>query len=356
MEFILTIVLFVAGLIFRKSKFIAFALFVLMWTLWGWNTWNGDYDVYASNYQNITFAGYEIGYKTLYNIGNILGLSFQEFLIVYSFIVLGIIAYIVFRYVPWPAFAAAIYLLIFFQEFVYLRYALANSLAVLAIYAGITHQNKKSWYIGVVLLAVTIHYAALIYLMFIPAFRNGALSLRKSAKYLITAALAVLVVMNFSSSFFNTYILYKLSHYAVEEHTITNSAILLLFIIIMVIVVYSKVFKSKTVEIPYKHKLAVNVIYNINILSLLLIVVFAYVPYYANRFLRYLFIIDMIFFIIAVFYAAKGVQRRYAVISLIGLILIIGLFLSISTVEYTVIPLYKCNLIWGNEFYIPELV
>lgn len=43
-DIIITVILFVVALLRPQSKGVAVLIFALMWSLWGWNTWNGDYE------------------------------------------------------------------------------------------------------------------------------------------------------------------------------------------------------------------------------------------------------------------------------------------------------------------------
>ena len=52
-DILVTIVLSVVSLIFPKSKLVAGLFFLFMWTLWGWNTWNGDYEAYEKIFLGI---------------------------------------------------------------------------------------------------------------------------------------------------------------------------------------------------------------------------------------------------------------------------------------------------------------
>lgn len=104
-------------LLFPKSKSVALLIFLFMWLLWGWNTDNGDYANYKDAFESIQTGslhetGYELGYGVVNYLFSSLGFSFRGFLIVYSFIVLGLI-YTYFINSPYPAFIAAFYLLIF---------------------------------------------------------------------------------------------------------------------------------------------------------------------------------------------------------------------------------------------------
>ena len=67
-DVIITIVLMALSLIYPKSKYIAILFFLFMWTLWGWNTWNGDYIAYEEVFSFPDNSNNEFGYLVYYRL------------------------------------------------------------------------------------------------------------------------------------------------------------------------------------------------------------------------------------------------------------------------------------------------
>lgn len=161
-------------------------------------------------------------------------------------------------------------------------------------------------------------------------------------------SIAIIITFNIVLPYLGSYIVEKVSHYQSEEG-VTNSSYALIIIVILSLYAYhySKVSDK---ELPTIMKC----IYNINIFALVFVSVFYFIPYAASRFMRLLFVLDLLFL---TFILSKVQGKRKIVISLLFIIFIcvVLAFFMKSTFPYTVIPLYKCNLIFGNDYYVPSL-
>ena len=96
---LVTIILISLALVFNKSKAICILLFIFMFTLSGWNTWNGDYDAYERFYYSSILMNeeYEPGYILINVIFKKLGIEYQTFLQVIYGSVLFTFAYAAIR-------------------------------------------------------------------------------------------------------------------------------------------------------------------------------------------------------------------------------------------------------------------
>ena len=92
-DIIITVILFVVALLRPQSKGVAVLIFALMWSLWGWNTWNGDYEAYAEIFINPNFATSELGYTILNKFIGLFTDDYQVFVIIISFMLLSSILY-----------------------------------------------------------------------------------------------------------------------------------------------------------------------------------------------------------------------------------------------------------------------
>lgn len=168
---IVAIILTLLAFIFKRSKLLTVLLFVLMWILFGWNYWNGDYDMYEKRYKESIFAllenTYETGYVLLNILFNSFQFSFQQFFITMSGISLLLVLRFVLKYSLYPALFAAIFLWIFLPlDYVLLRNFMAFSIVLQGICSLI--DNVKYKYLKFtlfVLLASTIHSSSMFYFL-----------------------------------------------------------------------------------------------------------------------------------------------------------------------------------------------
>lgn len=93
MNIIVTCVLFILALVKKKSHILCLLLFLLMWSLWGWNTWNGDYIAYENRYYDSvnTSNTQEFGFLLINCLFVWLGIPFQTYMIIFSYVVLFIL-------------------------------------------------------------------------------------------------------------------------------------------------------------------------------------------------------------------------------------------------------------------------
>lgn len=348
-DILVTIVLSMLSLIFPKSKLVTGFFFLFMWTLWGWNTWNGDYETYEKIFGGIEEGvSAESGYWLLNSFFRFFISDFQTFLIIMSFIVLSCIYRFVIRYSPFPALFSLSYFVIFIMEFVFIRDYIASTLFIIAldlVFRG--NKHRIMYFVLLLLLASSIHTFYLLFFIFLPCIQsNTFFSLAKWLKYIVLINLFVIFAGKTLIPYLGNYIGTKVAYYA-GTGGITTSSYALLLIVLVVIFAYRR-FSL----VSKKEKILMKVLYNINILSLLFIGVFFYIPYASSRFLRVLFVLDILFVMIGYYYA-RGFNRKIIAFSFLFLIAIITVFFLEITSAYTIIPLYECNMLWGNEYYVP---
>lgn len=349
-DILVTIVLSLLSLIFPKSRLVTGLFFLFMWTLWGWNTWNGDYDAYEKIFLGIEDGvSAEGGYWLLNSFFHFFVGDFQTFLIIISFIVLFCIHKFVIEYSPYPALFALLYFFIFIMEFVFIRDYIASTLFIIALSVvskGVKY--KVAYFILLLLLACSIHSFYLVYFVFLPCIqRDVFFQWRKWFKYLLLINLCLIFAGDAIIPYMGEYIGSKFSFYENAASSITNSSYALLIIIVLIMLTR----KFSFINLKNDSNL-VRILYNINILSLVFIGVFYNLPYASSRFMRILFFLDVLFILICFSYT-KGVYKLLVSLSLIILVAIISAFFMQMTFVNTIIPLYKCNLIWGDEYYTP---
>ena len=133
-DIIITVILFVVALLRPQSKGVAVLIFALMWSLWGWNTWNGDYEAYAEIFINPNFATSELGYTILNKFVGLFTDDYQVFVIIISFVLLSSILLFIVRLSPYPALFSVIYFVIYLEEFVFIRNYILSTLLLVSIW------------------------------------------------------------------------------------------------------------------------------------------------------------------------------------------------------------------------------
>lgn len=154
------------------SIFLALLVFLIMWGLYGWNSWNGDRDAYELYYHTRdTYAswGGEVGYGYLNILASQSGLSFQSFQILISLVTLFLVfRYIVKRTVS-PFLSILIYMVCFFSlDFVLMRNFLAFAIflqAMIVLFEG--HKYCRVKYALLIVLATAMHQSSLMFMVFI---------------------------------------------------------------------------------------------------------------------------------------------------------------------------------------------
>ncbi len=353
MDVYITVFLIILSLIFRKSRIISTLFFLFMWSLWGFNTWNGDYDAYQYIYENSSsLNSIEVFYLKLNSIFFINGFTFQEFLIIISSLVLFAVYYISIKYSKYPALYSCLYFFIFIMEYVYIRNYISHTLLLIAFFMVIKGvKNYNLWFIILTTIASLIHITSILSFVFILAYKTKkTLKPRRIVKLVIVSAFIFTVILQYASFFLGNYILGKISFYD------TGGGISNVFIA-FILIVFSNYYFYKTVKsntvLRNEDKRKLRIIININLVSLFFIIVLFYIPYF-SRFLRLLFTFNYIMILSFFVYDYNRVIRlKLNVLFVIITIPIIILFYK-STLSLTLLPLYKSNLVWGVEYYVPD--
>lgn len=358
MAIIITILLVILSTIFGKSKFVAGLFFLFMWIMWGWNSWNGDYDGYQKIYEDSTSIDfrdfYELGYSILNWGFRSLEFSFQSFMIFFSFIVLMLVYSCSLKMTKYPAIFAMIYYLLFILQFVFMRNYLSVSLIFSATLFAIKNEKYGLMtYILTTLLAATFHITSILYLIFIPAFSKRSINTKN---IIIFVFIAVLLFSNRTSLSFLNQIMYfgdfilsrillysdGLSQYASLKTSMFHCGVVGLILFLN--------YKIPNYFILSKdNQRCRNVIININKLSLFYIIFYAIIPY-LMRFIWYLFTIDAIYMLLILHITKQQkIKRKYLKLVMVAIIIYIAMILTLiytSTLENTLYPLYNRNLIF----------
>ncbi|OOG64241.1 hypothetical protein B0E44_16305 [Flavobacterium sp. A45] len=346
--FLFLIPTFILCLLFPKSKSVALLMFLFMWLLWGWNTDNGDYANYKEAFESIQTGslhetGYEFGYGVVNYLFSSLGFSFRGFLIVYSFIVLGLI-YTYFINSPYPAFMAAFYLPIFVMEYVFVRNFMIDALFFMFLLVNFSETNFKFLKsLAIFVMAAFFHTTAVIYLLFLLTYIKR-LDTRKIL--FIVGGGIIFLVSSYTillSFIDNELILGKIDYYSSEDKPI-GPAIAHVFII-FITYLFLHYNKDRLDVLSSTVKRNIEVMQKVNIITLIYIPLYFFMPDF-SRFFKILFTVNL-FYVSYLFFYFPTLKPRLA---LIGIFLIINLFVlyqfATSTLKLTYDPLINSNIIF----------
>lgn len=157
-----------------RSQIVTSAVFLLMWLLFGWNNWNGDYEAYEIiYYESITTLKllldernfYEIGFICLNAFFRFLKFEFQEFLIFYSLIPLFLLFHFIRNQSSVPAAVSAIFFWFFFPlDYVLMRNFLSFTIFLFAVsYILINLRPSSTKYVTIICVACLFHASSAFY-------------------------------------------------------------------------------------------------------------------------------------------------------------------------------------------------
>lgn len=157
---------------FSKSKVGAQIFLTFMWILWGWNTYNGDYEAYEDLYNNVFLTvslDYEPGYKLIMALSRLIGLTFQEFFQIISLLIILLWSRYILTESRYPFFVTAIIFWCFLPlDYVLLRNSLAFSIVLQGIILLLKDTpHKRIKYVFLILIAWSFHSSSLFYLTFL---------------------------------------------------------------------------------------------------------------------------------------------------------------------------------------------
>lgn len=195
MAYLIPFLLFVFGHIFPRNRYLTFFFLLYFWVLMGLNTYTPDYESYEDTYNNLfLYPQYEIGFQGLCALGNIWGLSYQEFRMLFAAL------FVLFTYIsatrisPYPNYILALFLLWPFVPSVSgIRQVMANIImccGIPCLYKPGKAQLIK--YLFWVLLAWTIHISALFYIVFI--FARNEFGVKEKRMLFFTIVIVSLIL------------------------------------------------------------------------------------------------------------------------------------------------------------------
>lgn len=205
MAILLSVLLLLLGFIKPKSKKISYLIVLLMWILYGFNTYNVDFNIY-NNIFNYTKAGHtymQFGYSYLNEIAHYLDWSFIFFKVVITLLAFVLLYKSILVYTSNIAFVLALYMIFpFLLDVVQLKTFLSMTIVIYSLrYLINTDRKSVIKYIGLILIASSVHYLSLFYLFLLLVHFNKTKLLIKNV-----AIITILFIL-FSYSGFIKYIL-----------------------------------------------------------------------------------------------------------------------------------------------------
>lgn len=353
MSYLFSTVSLLLSFIKKQSKITMIFMFILMWILFGFNTGNADYMTYEFIYKGF-YPNHEFGFMALVKFFNMLGFSYQHFLITISFIGLFFLIKVINKYTKNINYVLALYFIFpFMLDVVQVR----NFLTMVLIICGIDFLISKEKfstikYIGFVILASSIHYSSLFYLvLLVVKFLSTRQLLIFPFLSLALVALAYTNILPFiiNSMIDNTKILFWFQDRSKFGFLI--SAFIQITGFIFIYIAYKKSFKFYK-----KNKVSlVNSIDMINFYEIILkinLVLFLIYPLYIFnmtffRLYRNLLILNYIAISNIIQFAFNNKFERfvYQLCFIVYIILLMTYFICFSAFDTVFIPIFNRNLI-----------
>ncbi len=202
MPYIIPFLLIILGLVRPKDKWLTIFFLLYFWALVGLNTFTPDYESYQDKYEFfIQLENYEIGHQGLVLLCNFLGFTYQEFRMVYGFL-MALFAFVaVKRLSPYPNYLLALFLI---WPFVGGVSGLRQGLANIIVCCGVPCLFKEGKiqiikYLFWIALAWSIHLSSLFFLILV--FARNEYGKKEKMMIIITAIVGVFVIA--STQFLN---------------------------------------------------------------------------------------------------------------------------------------------------------
>lgn len=161
----------ILGIIKKKSKLLTALMMIMMWTVFGLCTYNGDYGNYSHIYQNIQNPNYWTEFEPLFNvlmyICNVLDLSFIQFRMVFGGLYIILLYITIGKYTKNKAQVLGLYMLFPFLFFTsIIRSGFASVLIVLAYYEVIAEKDHKIKFWILIIAAMLMHYTSILFVFY----------------------------------------------------------------------------------------------------------------------------------------------------------------------------------------------
>ncbi|OPA91295.1 hypothetical protein BFW87_20015 [Pseudomonas fluorescens] len=332
----------------KRSLSIFFALLVclIMWGLYGWNSWNGDrdgYELYYHTRDTLSSWGGEFGYGYLNIIASQSGLSFQGFQILMSLATLLLLFRYFTKQTLSPFASIVIYLVCFFSlDFVLMRNFFAFAIflqGIILLYEGKRYCRVK--YVALILLATAMHQSSLMFMVFVFIPLNRVVPLGRFLFVYISFIVFYLLVryaVPLPESIANHFDFYNTTWKSVTANIVTHLVSFVLFA--LAVMAERKSLHKLDCSSGREKELAF--ILNINIFSLFFLVLYFESEIFV-RLLRVIIFFNLLHCVNSLFLKRRTYLFLLAYIFIFGGYLI--LFFLVPVAQDTYISMFKNNLL-----------
>lgn len=258
----------VVGIIKKRSRALTFMMLVMMWIVFGLNTYNGDFGNYNWIYINIRNPIYWTEFEPLFNIimyiCNIAGLSFIQFRMVFGALYVLILYITVHRFTENIPQVLGFYMLFPYLMFTsVIRSGFANILIVLAYYEVFAGRDNKARFWFFIILASLIQYTSIFFVVY---FFLKSKELKRIFLMIVPAFLGIVFVAYYSKMMYNIVSLmtssYRTLKWFVPENSVQKSKwVLYLIVIDLLILFMAYLSKKENTNSSLKNPYAEDVFY-----------------------------------------------------------------------------------------------
>lgn len=340
----------------KSNALIKLAPVVLLWLLFSGNNYNPDYSNYNRwfNTAQNSVEGKDIGYKALMNFIGRFGLDYTGFIIIVSIIGFFLIHSTIRKYSPIPNYIYILYAFYpFLLDVVQVRNFFMMSIIIFSVrYLVEDIKYSKFKFTVCVLIAFSIHTAAILYIPFVLINKKSNLVIRLLVLFVFLYSIII---------FFNNnqipYIYDILGVIDDNQHIVrwferrTNFGFILflgMHMLTYLLLYFSKHSISRYYDINPSHLTFVKITYWITVVG------FLWLPFYMvsiefTRLMRNLFILNYISLSITNYYLTLYKNRFmyfYRIICLIYVILFFFLQIYQPHLDTVIRPIFENNHLW----------
>ncbi len=159
------------GIIKRKSKILTPLMLIMMWIIFGFSTYNGDFGNYSWIYQNIQNPSYWTEFEPIFNVlmyvCSIVGLNFIQFRMVFGGLYIVLLYKTISKFTEFKAEVLGLYMLFPFLLFTsIIRSGFASLLILLAYHEIIAEKNNKVKFWVFIAIACLIQYTSIFFVFY----------------------------------------------------------------------------------------------------------------------------------------------------------------------------------------------
>lgn len=338
-----------SNITFTKTKILNMLSFIVLWILFGFNTYNTDYRTYEEIYNIIAVIGnyssrnIEVGYKCIMKFFTMLHFDYQLFLICYSFLCLLLLFKAVSKFTDKQYIVFFLFCLYPLHQYILAnRLMLAMGIVIFAIsYLREFSRINVIKYILLIICATLIHSTSFIYMLFLIVYFNQKKVLILSILITIVLGISLFAppVVLFIAKFFP-----KLLFYIKDGTNIfTIPVIIIYYIAIICLFMFCK---NKTYNDNYKNDyLMFKKIFYVISCSIPMI-------YFSMDFFRILTNLVILIYIVMAnhkFVVNHSIEKRSLDVMFVFILFIIiqdYTFGYKNNMESQIIPIISNNLFW----------